>query len=96
MIAKNRARILFATLTRHAGRWWVSVNVEASDLHRCHQHPARNRQDRGGWVGVDRGLSAFLVAADADGTEVARVRRCAQSTCRRDETTAAASEIIVA
>ena len=73
MIAKNRARILFATVTRHAGRWWVSVNVEASDLHRCHQHPARNRQDRGGWVGVDRGLSAFLVAADAEGTEVARV-----------------------
>ena len=31
------------------------------------------RNDDGGWVGVDRGLSAFLVAADADGTEVARI-----------------------
>jgi len=27
----------------------------------------------GGWVGIDRGLSAFLVAATSDGQEVARV-----------------------
>ena len=38
-----------------------------------HQHPAGTDGDTGGWVGVDRGLSAFLVAARADGTEVARI-----------------------
>jgi hypothetical protein len=37
-------------------------------------HPVRDQIDAGGgWVGVDRGLSAFLVAADAAGREVARV-----------------------
>ena len=73
MLAKDRAKILFATITHHAGRWWVSLNVEAADLHPAHPHPVRDPADYGGWVGVDRGLSAFLVAAHADGTEVARI-----------------------
>ena len=73
MLAKSRAKILFATVTHHADRWWLSVNVEAADLHPAHQHPARHPGDSGGWVGVDRGLSAFLVAATADGHEVARI-----------------------
>ncbi len=73
MLAKGRAKILFATVSHHAGRWWIALNVEAADLHPAHQHPARDRGDAGGWVGVDRGLSAFLVAATADGTEVARI-----------------------
>jgi putative transposase len=73
MLAKNRAKICFATVTFRAGRWWVSLNIEAADLHPALQHPARDPQDAGGWVGVDRGLSAFLVAATVDGTEVARV-----------------------
>lgn len=61
-----------ATLSHHGGRWWISLNVEAADLHPAHQHPTRP-DDGGGWVGVDRGLSAFLVAATVDGTEVARI-----------------------
>ena len=73
MLAKDRAKILFATITYRAGRWWVSLNVEAADLHRAHIHEVRDQADSGGWVGVDRGLSAFLVAAHADGTEVARI-----------------------
>ena len=73
MLAKGRAKILFATISHHGGRWWVSLNVEAADLHPAQQHPARHPDDRGGWVGVDRGLSAFLVAATADGEEVARI-----------------------
>ncbi|MGH3636480.1 MAG: RNA-guided endonuclease InsQ/TnpB family protein, partial [Mycobacterium sp.] len=73
MLAKNRARILFATVSRHGGRWWVSLNVEAADLHPAHTHPARDQAETGGWVGVDRGLSAFLVAATSDGQEVARI-----------------------
>jgi putative transposase len=73
MLAKGRAEILFATVSRLAGRWWVALNIEAADLHPGHQHPARADNDCDDWVGVDRGLSAFLVAATADGREVARV-----------------------
>jgi putative transposase len=72
MLARGRAKICFATITHHGGRWWVSLNIEAADLHPAHQHPARHPAD-GGWVGVDRGLSAFLVAATAEGGEVARI-----------------------
>lgn len=32
-IATGRGRILFATVSRRAGRWFVSLNVEAADLH---------------------------------------------------------------
>ena len=73
MLAKDRAKILFATVSHHAGRWWVSLNVEAADLHPAHLHPARHPSDAGGWVGLDRGLSAFVVAAHADGHEVDRI-----------------------
>jgi putative transposase len=72
MLDKNRAKVLFATISRQGGRWWISLNVEAADLHVNHQHRTRP-DDGGGWVGVDRGLSAFLVAATADGTEVTRI-----------------------
>jgi putative transposase len=71
MIANDRAKILFATIRQHEGRWWCSLNVEAAELHPAHQH--RARCDGSGWVGVDRGLSVFLVAATADGTELARI-----------------------
>jgi putative transposase len=73
MLAKGRAKICFATITYRAGKWWVSLTVEAAELHHAHQHPARDPADAGGWVGIDRGLSAFLVAATADGEEVARI-----------------------
>jgi putative transposase len=73
MLTMNRAKILFATITDHAGRWWVSLNVGAEDLHPACHHPDRPDGDPSGWVGIDRGLSAFLVAATSDGEEVARV-----------------------
>jgi putative transposase len=72
MLTKNRAKICFATISHHGGRWWIALNVEAADLHTNHQHPALTDKP-GGWVGVDRGLSAFVVAATADGTEIARI-----------------------
>jgi putative transposase len=72
MLTRHRAKICFATVSYHSGRWWVSLNVEATDLHPGHHHPARV-DNGGGWVGVDRGLSAFLVAATGDGVEVARI-----------------------
>jgi putative transposase len=73
MLAKGRAKICFATVSHRAGRWWVSLNVQAAELHPTHGHPVHDPADSGGWVGVDRGLSAFLVAARAEGEEVARV-----------------------
>jgi putative transposase len=73
MLAKTRAKILFATVRHRGGRWWVSLNVQAAGLHPARQHKPRDLGDDGGWVGVDLGLSAFLVAAHADGREVARI-----------------------
>jgi putative transposase len=67
-----RAKILFATCRRHGDRWYVSLNIEAPDLHPKRRHPARYAQDHSGWVGLDRGLAAFAVAATADGIEVGR------------------------
>lgn len=70
MLAKSRAKILFATITHHGGRWWVSLNVEAVELHPNHRHHPNDDAD---WVGIDLGLSAFLVGATSNGTEVARI-----------------------
>ena len=72
MLSKGRAKICLATNTHHGGRWWVSLNIEAADLHPARRHAARHPDDGGGWIGLDRGLSAFLVAATADGGEAAR------------------------
>lgn len=73
MLIKGRARICYATISHHGGDWWVSLNIEAVDPHAGLQHRSRGSQDDGGWIGVDRGLSAFAVAADTAGTEVARI-----------------------
>ncbi len=67
-----RAKILFATCSRHGNRWHVCLNVQAPDLHPQRHHRLRGDHDHGGWVGLDRGLVAFAVAATADGTEVGR------------------------
>lgn len=73
MLADGRAKILYATISMRAGRWWISIAVEAADLHPAHRHRPRSAGDGGGWVGIDRGLSAFLVAATTDGAETARI-----------------------
>ncbi|MCL1870533.1 MAG: transposase [Promicromonosporaceae bacterium] len=89
MLAQGRARILFATVTRRGGRWRISLNVEAADLHPAARHPARGDGDHTGWVGVDRGLHAPVVAALADGTQTLRIDaapralRAAQPATRR-------------
>jgi putative transposase len=71
-VLARRARILFATCSRHGNRWYVSLNVQAPDLHPQRHHRPRGNHDYGGWVGLDRGLVAFAVAATADGTQVGR------------------------
>jgi putative transposase len=67
-----RGKVLFATVSRHGTRWYVSLNVQAPDVHRQRHHPRRPEGTHGTWVGLDRGLAAFLVAASADGAEVGR------------------------
>ncbi|MFL6187536.1 MAG: RNA-guided endonuclease TnpB family protein, partial [Actinomycetes bacterium] len=67
-----RAKVVFATVSRHGSRWYVSLNVQAPDFHAQRRHPPHPADDSGGFVGVDRGLAVFAVAATADGTEVSR------------------------
>jgi putative transposase len=67
-----RGKLLFATISRHGSRWFVSLSVHAPDLHRGRRHPPRLAGNRAGFVGVDRGLTAFAVTATADGAEVGR------------------------
>ena len=76
-------------MSRRAGRWRISLNVQAADLHPALQHPTRDAGDHGGWVGVDRGLHIPVVAATAAGVQSVRVdvapkaTRTAQPTTRR-------------
>jgi len=72
LVVAPRARILFATCRRHGARWYISLNIQATDFHPQRRHPCRPADDHGGFVGVDRGLSAFAVAATAARTEVGR------------------------
>jgi putative transposase len=41
MIATGRARILFVTVSRGASRWWISITVQAADLHPALRHPSQ-------------------------------------------------------
>jgi putative transposase len=67
-----RGKVLFATISRQADRWYLSLSIQAPDLHPQRHHRSRGDHDHGGWVGLDRGLAAFAVAATADGVEVGR------------------------
>jgi putative transposase len=71
-VTTPRAKVLFATVNRHGTRWYVSLNIQAPDVHIQRRHAPRPADDHGGYVGIDRGLAAFAVAATADGTEVGR------------------------
>jgi putative transposase len=65
-----RARIWFATISRRRDRWILTLNVLAPDLRPGQRHPS---SDGGRFVGMDLGLTAHVVAATADGHELARV-----------------------
>jgi putative transposase len=88
-IVAPRARVLFATVSRHGVRWYVSLNVHAPDFHPNRRHPQRLTSGHPGFVGIDRGLSAFVVAATSDLAEVGRwqgskplTRRLGRLQCR--------------
>jgi len=89
MLVHGRARVLFATVFRRGGRWKISLNVQADDLHPDLQHPPRPAGDHGGWAGVDRGLHTPVVVATGDGAQSVRVdvapkaTRTARPTTRR-------------
>ncbi len=89
LLAQGRARILYATVSRRGGRWRISLNVEAADLHPAAQHSVRDDGDQTGWAGVDRGLHTPVVVALADGTPSVRITeapkalRAAQPVTRR-------------
>jgi putative transposase len=51
---------------------YISLNIQAPDFHPQRRHPSRSADDYGGFVGIDRGLTAFAVAATATRTEVGR------------------------
>ena len=58
-----RAKILFATLSCTAERWFVRINVKAADFHPSQRHA----QAGGPALGIDRGLNKFVVAGNRDG-----------------------------
>jgi len=64
-----RAKVLFATVSQTAGRWYLRINVEAAALHPAMQHPAQAAAPA---MGIDRGLHTFAVGATATGEEVLR------------------------
>ena len=70
MVRRERARILFATVSlRSDGRWRVTFNVEAAEVHSAQRHPTNVAALP---VGIDRGLTTFAVVANAAG-EIQRV-----------------------
>jgi putative transposase len=73
MLDKGRATILSATVSCRGGRWVVSLTVQAADLHPAARHPADTGSEGSGWVGVDRGLCAYVVAATSTGQQILRV-----------------------
>ena len=71
MVRNGQAKILFATVSlRGDGRWRVSLNVEAADLHAARRHASDAPTSS---VGIDRGLKTFAVVADNDGRECDRI-----------------------
>ena len=67
-----RARVLFATCSRHGSRWYVSLNIQGPDFHHERRHSTHRADGHRGFIGVDRGLTTFAVAAAASRMEVGR------------------------
>ena len=93
MLAKDRAKILFATVTHHGGRWWVSLNIEAAGLHPATSMQARSGDPAAGSAstGAYRRSSSPLRRRHRGHAD----RRSAESAGRRDPAAATARESVV-
>jgi putative transposase len=69
MIDDGRFHIYSATLNQRAGRWFVSLTGVATQLHQAERSGSTRHQLP---IGVDRGITALCVAADANGTPIMR------------------------
>ena len=82
-----KGKITSATISRKADRWFVSINVELSDL--SHLKPAENQ----GVVGVDLGISALATFSTGEAVEgpkplkrlMRKVRRLSKSVSRKEK-----------
>jgi putative transposase len=72
MLRSGRAKIWFVTVSFEAGRWKVSVNIEAAPVHPKLRHDEQESASRP-TVGIDRGLTTFAVVADGEGNELERI-----------------------
>jgi putative transposase len=83
-LGDGRARILGATVRQHAGRWWVSFQVE---LDRTDINQRRAVPTGAPACGIDLGLKTFAVIADDTGTvkeiQAPRALQAAQRKLRR-------------
>lgn len=68
-ILRRGGRIVFATVSFDQGAWYVAVNVEAKPL-----HPSQIHQKRTEKIGLDRGLTDFIVGANQHAEEIHRVK----------------------
>lgn len=66
----SRSRICHATISRKGSRWYVSITIEAPDL-----HPERKRAPNPNslFAGVDLGINCYAVVADENGQELERI-----------------------
>ena len=69
---RSRGRVCVATVKEHRGRFVVLLTCELPDFHPARRHP----EARGAAkvvVGLDRGLTAYVVGATADREELVRI-----------------------
>ena len=73
----------------------MALNVEAAELHADHRHPERASDDRGGWIGVDRGLTVFLIAATGRRRGSCPFHRCAETLGARNVSAGATCKVVI-
>ena len=69
---ESQARIAYATVAERRGRFVVTLTAEVSDFHPARRHPPAGPHAAPDFVGVDLGLSAWVVLARAQGGELDR------------------------
>ena len=66
----HKGRICHATISRKVSRWYVSITIEAPDLHpKTKRAPGPDSL----FAGVDLGINCYAVVADENGEELERI-----------------------